>query len=168
MTPLVCALFSWKLWISRPIPWKRKLSRRVCVRRTRDVENYSQGIIFVVNSCQRIALRKIAATLKQPQRPPAHDAYGRGWPYWGDSFFLFCDKTPTWLGKIAAPPPPPASISKVTGRLLVDSVCIRTRQRSGEGVVRRNGCPKGCFWRVRFFSAPLRFALKTPERSWKP
>ena len=42
---------------------------------------------------------------------------------------------------------------------------IRTRQRSGEGVVRRNGCPKGCFWRVRFFSAPLRFSLKTPERS---
>ena len=32
------------------------------------------------------------------------------------------------------------------------------RQRSGEGVVRRNGCPKGCFWRVRFFSAPLRFS----------
>ena len=31
------------------------------------------------------------------------------------------------------------------------------RQRSGEGVVRRNGCPKGCFWRVCFFSAPLRF-----------
>ena len=42
---------------------------------------------------------------------------------------------------------------------------VRARQRSGEGVVRRNGCPKGCFWRVRFFSAPLRFALKTPERS---
>ena len=40
---------------------------------------------------------------------------------------------------------------------------IRVRQRSDEGVVRRNGCPKGCFWRVRFFSAPLRFALKTPE-----
>ena len=34
------------------------------------------------------------------------------------------------------------------------------RQRSGEGVVRRNGCPKGCFWRVRFFSARLRFSLK--------
>ena len=32
------------------------------------------------------------------------------------------------------------------------------RQRSGEGVVRRNGCP-----RVRFFSAPSGFALKTPE-----
>ena len=32
------------------------------------------------------------------------------------------------------------------------------RQRSGEGVVRRNGCPKGCFWRVRFFSAPSRFS----------
>ena len=29
--------------------------------------------------------------------------------------------------------------------------------------MRRNGCPKGCFWRVHFFSAPLRFALKTPE-----
>ena len=35
---------------------------------------------------------------------------------------------------------------------------FRARQRSGEGVVRRNGCPKGCFWRVRFFSAPLRFS----------
>ena len=32
------------------------------------------------------------------------------------------------------------------------------RQRSGEGVVRRNRCPKGCFWRVRFLSAPLRFS----------
>ena len=32
------------------------------------------------------------------------------------------------------------------------------RQRSGEGVVQRNGCPKGCFWRFRFFSAPLRFS----------
>ena len=42
---------------------------------------------------------------------------------------------------------------------------IRARQRSGEGVVRRNGCPKGCFGRVRFFSAPLRFAPQTPERS---
>ena len=40
---------------------------------------------------------------------------------------------------------------------------VRARQRSGEGVVRGNGRPKGCFWRVRFFSAPLRFALKTPE-----
>ena len=37
------------------------------------------------------------------------------------------------------------------------------RQRSGEGVGRRNGCPKGCFWRVRFLSAPLRSALKTSE-----
>ena len=33
----------------------------------------------------------------------------------------------------------------------------------GEGVVRRNGCPKKCFWRVHFFSAPLRFAPKTSE-----
>ena len=33
---------------------------------------------------------------------------------------------------------------------------LRGRQRSAEGVVRRNGCPKGCFWRVRFFSLPLR------------
>ena len=29
--------------------------------------------------------------------------------------------------------------------------------------MRRNGRPKGRFWRVRFFSLPLRFALKTPE-----
>ena len=49
------------------------------------------------------------------------------------------------------------------------SAFLGVRQRSGEGVVRRNGCPKGCFWRVRFFSAPLRFVLtKTPARSWKP
>ena len=26
---------------------------------------------------------------------------------------------------------------------------VRARQRSGEGVVRRNGHPKGCFWTVR-------------------
>ena len=35
---------------------------------------------------------------------------------------------------------------------------LGVRQRSGEGVVRRNRCPKGCFWRVRFLSAPLRFS----------
>ena len=42
---------------------------------------------------------------------------------------------------------------------------IRARQkRSGEGVVWRNGCPKGLFWRVRFFLlCPIRFALKAPE-----
>ena len=40
---------------------------------------------------------------------------------------------------------------------------FRARQRSGEGVVRGNGRPKGCFWRVRLFSAPLRFALKASE-----
>ena len=40
---------------------------------------------------------------------------------------------------------------------------IRARQKSGEGVVRENGRLKGCFWRVRFCSAPVRFALKTPE-----
>ena len=43
------------------------------------------------------------------------------------------------------------------------SVTIGARQRSGEGVVRGNGRPKGCFWRVRFFSAPLRFALQISE-----
>ena len=37
---------------------------------------------------------------------------------------------------------------------------IRARQRSAKGVVRRNGCPKGCFWRVRFLSVLFRFALK--------
>ena len=30
-------------------------------------------------------------------------------------------------------------------------------------VVRGNGRPKGCFWRVHSFSAPSIFALKTPE-----
>ena len=29
--------------------------------------------------------------------------------------------------------------------------------------MRGNGRLKGCFWRVRFFSAPVRFALKTSE-----
>ena len=35
---------------------------------------------------------------------------------------------------------------------------LGARQSSGEGLVRRNSRPKGCFWRVRFLSAPLRFA----------
>ena len=39
-------------------------------------------------------------------------------------------------------------------KLIRGSAFVGARQRSGEGVVRRNGCPKGCFWRVRFFSAP--------------
>ena len=42
-------------------------------------------------------------------------------------------------------------------------VVFRARRRSGEGVVRGNGRPKGCFWRVCFFSAPVKFALKTLE-----
>ena len=33
---------------------------------------------------------------------------------------------------------------------------LGVRQRSGGGVMRRNGRPRGRFWRVRFFSAPLR------------
>ena len=40
---------------------------------------------------------------------------------------------------------------------------LRARQRSGEGVVRGNGCPKGCLWRVRFFAVPLRFSFETPN-----
>ena len=43
---------------------------------------------------------------------------------------------------------------------------IRARQRSGEGgVMWGNSRPKGCFWRVRFFSPPslTGFALETPE-----
>ena len=54
-----------------------------------------------------------------------------------------------WLGRVFA-----------SGADSLAEVKVRVRQRSGEGVVRRNGCPKGCFWRVRFFSAPLRFVLK--------
>ena len=49
------------------------------------------------------------------------------------------------------------SKSQVLGTL------IRARQRSGKGVVWRNGCPKGFFWRVRFLSVLFRFALKIPE-----
>ena len=37
---------------------------------------------------------------------------------------------------------------------------IRARQRSGEGVVSRNGCPKGSFWRVRFSLPPYGLLLK--------
>ena len=55
-------------------------------------------------------------------------------------------------------------------KLLTSSTKVYEGRDKGaaKGVVRRNGCPKGRFWRVRFFSAPLRFALwTTPERSWK-
>ena len=50
----------------------------------------------------------------------------------------------------------PAGVQK----LCTKKVCayFSFPKRSGEGVVRRNGCPKECFWRVRFFSAPLRFS----------
>ena len=48
------------------------------------------------------------------------------------------------------------------GRKITDEE-VRARQRSGEGDVRKNGRPKGCIRRVRFFSVPLRFALETPE-----
>ena len=54
-------------------------------------------------------------------------------------------------------------LSRVFTRLRQGPHSIRARQRSGEGFVRRNGCPKGWFWRVRFFCAPFRVALKTPE-----
>ena len=47
--------------------------------------------------------------------------------------------------------------------LKIHSERIRVRRRSGEGVLQRSSRPKGCFWRVRFFSANLRFALKAPE-----
>ena len=46
----------------------------------------------------------------------------------------------------------------------IQAKLIRARQRSGDGVVRANGRPTGCFWRVRFFSAPFRFAL---QNIWK-
>ena len=49
-------------------------------------------------------------------------------------------------------------ISCTRGGLWTWVVLLGARQRSGEGVVRRNGYPKGCFWRVRFFSAPSRFS----------
>ena len=42
------------------------------------------------------------------------------------------------------------------------STKLRTCQRSGEGVVRRNCCPKGCFWRIGFLLCPLLLSyLKT-------
>ena len=36
------------------------------------------------------------------------------------------------------------------------------------GVVRRNGCPKGCFWRVHFLSAPLGFSAVLREQTGSP
>ena len=35
---------------------------------------------------------------------------------------------------------------------------FRVHQRSGERIMLGNGCLKGCFWRVRCFSAHLRFS----------
>ena len=87
------------------------------------------------------------------------------------------------------PPPPtplPKSRFRVSFLVLLESILSRdsktTRNRLpgrevGCGVndqsapkERRRGraekwLSKGCFWRVRFFSAPLMFALKTPESS---
>ena len=41
---------------------------------------------------------------------------------------------------------------------LTQSHYFRKLSERGEGVVRRNGRPKGCFWRVHFFSAPFKFS----------
>ena len=54
-------------------------------------------------------------------------------------------------------------VEKLESQMNIEQMLIRVRQRSGEGVVWRNGRAKGCFWRVRFLSAPLRFALTTLE-----
>ena len=48
------------------------------------------------------------------------------------------------------------SIYFLEAEIVLGVLYIRARQRSGKGVVWRNSCPKGCFWRVRFFFAPLR------------
>ena len=47
--------------------------------------------------------------------------------------------------------------------LYLVAACFRTRQRSRESVVRGNGLPKGWFGESVLFSAPSRFAPKTPE-----
>ena len=46
--------------------------------------------------------------------------------------------------------------SSATSLELLSLWILGARQRSGEGVVRRIGCPEGCFWRVRFFFCPLK------------
>ena len=60
--------------------------------------------------------------------------------------------------KACVAPGPPPHTGAHSLKVVNFDCFFRARQRSGEGVVRRNGCPKGCFWRVRFFSAPLRFS----------
>ena len=56
-----------------------------------------------------------------------------------------------------------ADMGQCTSGLASNLIPFTACQRSGEGVVRRNGCPNGCFWRIRFFSVPLKFALKESE-----
>ena len=57
--------------------------------------------------------------------------------------------------------------SKVTTHTVfsMSGSLVRARERSGKGVVRRNGCPKGCFWRVRLCSSPLKVCS---WNTWKP
>ena len=53
----------------------------------------------------------------------------------------------------------PAQIHRIDSGLTYLLYLLRARQRSGEGVVRRNGCPKGRFWTTisphDAFTAPL-------------
>ena len=100
----------------------------------------SQGTIFAMICCRGAEISGLGSTSE-----------GREW----GPFSVVLGFRILWGAPIFSPEVPKYLFSGV-------------RQRSGEGVVRRNGCPKGCFWRVRFFSAPLRFSLKTPERYWKP
>ena len=70
---------------------------------------------------------------------------------------LICSYSLSGVVAHNAGPLPERSQRKIIGELFLWALqFFRARQRSGEGVVRRNGCPKGCFWRVRFFSASLK------------
>ena len=53
--------------------------------------------------------------------------------------------------------PPKSELHRQTPKIRTESLRKGPRMGLGLGFMRRNGCPKGCFWRVRFFSAPLEF-----------
>ena len=112
-----------------------------------------------------------------PLRGPSVAFSGQSVPLMGRLYLLNCRSSVwgLWLSGFRAVPKkkgwgaPASSFWAFSLHPLIrnQQIRIRAHQRSGEGVVRRDGCPKGCSWRVRFFSAPLRFSLQTPERSWK-
>ena len=134
-------------------------------------------LIRSLRDCKQrsLTVSKKAPTVSKKASPKNNLHSWLSYAQWSASARLLvhvsCPQCSSLTANFGPPPPPPPNLlhpfsvyflrwsgfTKFGGFGALFSY-MGARQRSGEGVVRRNGCPKGCFWRVRFFFAPLRFS----------